>query len=99
MEVLPKTNSNQTTLDLTKTVNILNDGYYILPDGVQCQLMYLSLGTVSGVNTVYVYIDHLRTNGNSDYQNALYFPFFGSAVTVLLFTGSSWQVVSKGTLD
>ena len=94
-----ETSFNRTSIDLTKTVNILNDGYYNLPDGVQGQLLYLSPGTVSGVNSVHLFVDHLKVNVNFVFQGALYFPFHGSVLTAFLFIGTSWQVISGGTLD
>ena len=99
IEILGGTESNPTIIDLSKNVNILSNGYFTLNDGIEGQILYLCSGTISGWRNILVFIDHLKSNVNNNYQNALYYPFNGSSVSVLLFTRTSWQIVTGATFD
>jgi hypothetical protein len=91
--------SDYTALDLTKSINKLNDGYYTLADGTEGQIMYLaSLSSITNPSSVRVTVANGRGNGSS-WQDGWLFPFNGSGVCTLLFTDGSWQIVSGGIWD
>lgn len=52
------------TVDLTKQVLVMSDGTWILPDGVEGQIMYFTLDNGGSAEDSYLTVNHLRYNNN-----------------------------------
>ena len=87
------------SVDLTKQVLVMVDGTWILPDGVEGQIMYFTLGNGGSAEDCHLTVNHLRynngglatqvTNGTwSPFQYGLSQPDF--AICTAIFTDGHW---------
>ena len=87
------------TVDLTKQVLVMSDGTWILPDGVEGQIMYFTLDNGGSAEDCYLTVNHLRYNNNglgTQVINGSWSPFqYGSgqpdfAICTAIFTDGYW---------
>ena len=92
-------NTSGATVDLTKQVLVMSDGTWILPDGVEGQIMYFTLDNGGSAEDCYLTVNHLRYNNNglgTQVINGSWSPFqFGSgqsdfAICTAIFTDGYW---------
>ena len=87
------------TVDLTKQVLVMSDGTWILPDGVEGQIIYFTLDNGGSAEDSYLTVNHLRYNNNglgTQVINGSWSPFQYSsgqpdfAVCTAIFTDGYW---------
>ena len=87
------------TVDLTKQVLVMSDGTWILPDGVEGQIMYFTLDNGGSAEDCYLTVNHLRYNNNglgTQVINGSWSPFqYGSgqpdfSICTAIFTDGYW---------
>jgi hypothetical protein len=86
-------------IDLTKTINKLTDGDYVLGDGVEGQIMYIVRQNGSTAANISVVVANARWDGLV-YSDQLVVPFqipFTDMVTII-FTDGAWQSSTFGSL-
>jgi Major tropism determinant N-terminal domain len=82
-----------TALDLTKSINKLNEGFYSLADGTEGQIMYMvPRNGINNAGNVQVYVANAR-NSSSNGTNWLLFPLAqnNSSICTLIFTDGAWE--------
>jgi hypothetical protein len=88
--------NDSTEIDITKSVNKLEDGSYTLANGVEGQIMYLVAQTGTTMSAVTVIVSNARINGGTYTDTALY-PFLdynaasNGGMCTLIFTDGHWQ--------
>jgi len=87
------------SVDLTKQVLVMNDGTWILPDGVEGQIIYFTLDNGGSAEDCYLTVHHLRYNNNglgTQVISGSWSPFqYGSgqpdfAICTAIFTDGYW---------
>ena len=87
-----------TAIDLTKSINKLTDGEYILANGVEGQIMYLVRQTGSAYNAIRVNVANARVDGALT-TTIDYYPFeniSAANMSTLIFTDGAWQASNGG---
>jgi hypothetical protein len=84
---------NATIINLTKTVQKLANGHYIIPESEEGQMIHLVLQNNSNVANVYVYASNARIQGTV-VADAMMQPFVATpnpGLVTFIYTDNAWQ--------